>query len=60
MAQMNLSTEQNGLVIAKGEREGVGWTESLGLVDTNHCIYYSFIYLFIDLFRVTPMAYGGS
>ena len=40
-AQMNLSTEkklmdlQNRLVVAKGEREGVGWTGKLGLVDAN-------------------------
>ena len=39
--QMNLSTEQklvdlkNRLVVAKGEREAVGWTGSLGLVDAN-------------------------
>ena len=38
MAQMNLCTEnkqthghKNRLVVAKGEREGVGWTGSLGL-----------------------------
>ena len=26
---------ENRLVVAKGEREGVGWTGSLGLVDAN-------------------------
>ena len=45
MAQMNLSTEkklidlENKLVGAKGEREGVGWTGSLGLIDANFCIW---------------------
>ena len=45
MAQMNLSTEkklmdmENRLVVAKGEEKGVGWTGTLGLVDTNHCIW---------------------
>ena len=39
MAQMNLSTEkqlidlENKLVVARGEREEVGWTGSLGLID---------------------------
>ena len=40
MAQMNQSTEEkqitdmeSRLVVAKGEREGVGWTGSLGVVD---------------------------
>ena len=43
IAQMNLSTEkkimdlENRLVVAKEEREGVGWMESLGLVDANYC-----------------------
>ena len=42
MAQMNLSTEkkimelENRLVIAKGEREGMGWIESLGLIDADY------------------------
>ena len=37
MAQMNISTEkkimdmENGLVVAKGEGEGVGWIGNLGL-----------------------------
>ena len=42
MAQMNLSTEKkqiHGLAVAKGEGEGVGGTGSLGLVDTNYCIW---------------------
>jgi len=26
-------------VVAKGEREGVGWTGSLGLADVNYCIW---------------------
>ena len=25
--------------VAKGEGEGVGWTESVGLVDANYCIW---------------------
>ena len=29
---------ENGLVVAKGEGEGVGWTGSLGLVDVNYSI----------------------
>ena len=42
---MNISTEkkimdlENGLVVAKGEGEGVGWTGSLGLIDANSCIW---------------------
>ena len=61
MAQMNLSTEKkitdvdNRLVVAKGEGEGVGWTRSLGLIDTNY-----YIYLFVCLFRAAPGAYGDS
>ena len=44
-AQKNLSTEKelmdwkNRLVVARGEREGVGWTGSLGLIDSNYCIW---------------------
>ena len=40
---MNISTEKklmdlkNKLVVTKGEMEGVGWTESLGLIDANPC-----------------------
>ena len=30
---------ENGVVVAKGEEEGVGWTRSLELVDTNYCIW---------------------
>ena len=30
---------ENRLVIAKGQREGVGWTGSLELVDANYCIW---------------------
>jgi len=26
------------LVFAKGEREGVGWIENLGLIDANYCL----------------------
>ena len=42
---MNLSTEkkimdmENSLAVAKGEGEGVGWIGSLGLIDTNHCLW---------------------
>ena len=45
MAQMTLSTEkkimdmENGLVVAKGKREGVGWTGSVGLIDANYCLW---------------------
>ena len=45
MAQMNLSTErkimdlENRLVVAKGEGEGVGWIESLGLIDADYCLW---------------------
>ena len=45
MAQMNLSTEkkiidlENRLVLAKSEGEGVGWIGSLGLRDSNYCIW---------------------
>ena len=30
------SQTRKTLVVAKGEEEGVGWTGSLGLVDTNY------------------------
>ena len=30
---------ENRLVVAKGGRERVAWTGSLGLVDANNCIY---------------------
>ena len=42
---MNLSTEkkimdlENRLVVAKGVREGTGWTGNLGLIDANYCIW---------------------
>ena len=42
MAQVSLSTEQkqshmeNRPVVAKAEREGVGWTGGSGLVDVNY------------------------
>ena len=47
MAQMRLSTEKkimdlkNRLVVAKGEGEGEGvrWLGSLGLIDTNYCLW---------------------
>ena len=45
MAQMSLSTEkkimnlENRLVVAKGEGEGMGWIESLGLIDANYCLW---------------------
>ena len=46
MAQMNLSTEknkvmdmENRLVIAKGERDRMGWIGSLGLVDATYGIW---------------------
>ena len=42
---MNLSTGkkimdlQNRFVLTKGEWEGVGWLGSLGLIDTNYCLW---------------------
>ena len=42
---MNLSTEEKlmdleyRLVVAKGVGEKVGWTERLGLIDANYCIW---------------------
>ena len=42
---MNLSTEkkimnlENRLVVAKGKGEGVGLLGSLGLIDTNYCLW---------------------
>jgi len=42
---MNLSTEnkfmdlEKRLVVAKGYREGVGWTESLRFRVTNYCLW---------------------
>ena len=44
MTQKNRSIEkklmdmENRLVVAKGEKEGVRWTGSLGLMDANYCI----------------------
>ena len=29
----------NGVVVAKGGREGVGWTGNLQLVDANYCLW---------------------
>ena len=42
---MNLSTEkkitdlENGLGVAKGEGEGVGWIGSLEFIDANYCFW---------------------
>ena len=42
---MNLSTEkkimdlENRLVFAKGEAEGMGWIENLGLMDANYSLW---------------------
>ena len=42
---MNPSTEEkimdldNRLVVVKGEGEGVCWIRSLGLIDTNYCLW---------------------
>ena len=42
---MNLPTEkklmdlENRLVVAKGEREGVGWTGNQGLIEANYCLW---------------------
>ena len=42
---MNLSTEkklldlENRLVVAKGEGEGLGWTENLELMGANYCLW---------------------
>ena len=42
---MKLSTEkkimemENRLVVAEGVGEGMGWTENLGLIDANYCIW---------------------
>ena len=30
---------ENRLVVAKGEGKGVGWLGSLGLIDTNYCLW---------------------
>ena len=29
---------ENRFAVAKREREGVGWTEGLGLIDANSCL----------------------
>ena len=34
---------ENRLVVAKGKREGVGWTGSLGLIDANSCMWSEWI-----------------
>jgi len=34
-----LTDLENTLVVAEGEREGVEWTGSLGLIDANYCIW---------------------
>ena len=42
---MNISSEkkivdeENRLVFAKREEEGVGWTENLGFVDADYCLW---------------------
>ena len=44
MAHMNLSTEkkimdfEKRLVVAKGDREEVGWMGCLGLIDADYCL----------------------
>ena len=41
---MNFSTEkkimdlENRFVVTKGEREGVGWIGTLGLIDADYCL----------------------
>ena len=30
---------ENRLVVAKGEREGVGWMGHLGLIDADYCLW---------------------
>ena len=30
---------ENRLVVAEGEREGVGWIGNLGLIDANYCFW---------------------
>ena len=39
MLKNKLMEMENRLVVAKGEREGVGLTGSLGLVDANYSIW---------------------
>ncbi len=42
MAQMNLSMEKkimDRLVVSNGEGDGVGRTGSLGLIDSNYCLW---------------------
>ena len=43
MVQMNLSTEnkimENRLVVALGEREGVGWIGNFVLIDVNYFLW---------------------
>ena len=42
---MNISTEkklmdlEKRLLVAKGEKEGVGWTGNLGLIDADYCFW---------------------
>jgi len=41
---MNLSSEKKitdteNRLVAKEEGEGVGWTENLGLIDANYCLW---------------------
>jgi len=38
-AEKKIMDMENRLVTAKGEGEGVGWTEYLGLVDANYCLW---------------------
>ena len=44
MAQMSLSTGKKIMdlekrhLVAKGEREGVGWTGNLELIDADYCL----------------------
>ena len=45
MTQINLSTKkklmdmENRLMVAKREREGVGWSGNLGSIDVNYCLW---------------------
>ena len=38
-SEKKLMDLEKKLVVAKGEREGVGWTGSLELIDANYCIW---------------------
>ena len=39
LKEKKIMDKENRLVVAKGERKGVGWTGNWGLIDANYCLW---------------------